>query len=531
MNHTDELESRIQSMLDGSISRVEFQQLEQELTHNPQARELYYKYASLHQSLEFRLSRSGIQPAIIGLADARATQQRSRMRKYVLLSTAALLIISLGIMQLFFTDVVEGSSTVALAASPGAQYTVTSDDGKSTDRSTTLKPNTNISLNQGSIELNFESGVRALITGPADLKLLDGGKLNLNSGTAWFNVPKEAIGFTVNTQELRVVDLGTEFGVISSEDTADEVHVFTGKVRIEGLNNANNKMILSEGEAIQRQSSGELVRIAPEAKHFETSLPDTLPHIHWSFENQDTMLTSNSIPSAENLDTQLHSNSNPSQSIHFTPGKFGNSLNLDGISSYVTTNWDGILGDRPRTVALWFKPNKAEQTTIYRNRVKTTILGWGTQQKGAHKYLNSKWTIHLLKNYNKPPTLVVSYGSHWYTCPNVDLSEDRWYHIVVISTGKIGRNGSPETEIYIDGESSSLKSHVDYPDFVDDDSYQLNTTANTPFEIGANLSYAYGRLIDDKPLLSAQIDELYIIEGEINESSVRHLMNTNQLKH
>ncbi len=82
------------------------------------------------------------------------------------------------------------------------------------------------------MELEFASGVRGIVRGPADLTLQREDLLDLANGTAWFEVPADAVGFKVNTPDLILTDLGTEFGIISESNFLDEVHVFDGKVEV-----------------------------------------------------------------------------------------------------------------------------------------------------------------------------------------------------------------------------------------------------------------------------------------------------------
>lgn len=89
------------------------------------------------------------------------------------------------------------------------------------------------------MELKFNSGVTSIITASADLTLLREDLVDLKKGTAWFKVPRDAIGFQVRTPSLVLTDLVTEFGVISKPNVPDQVHVFSGKVQV--LNRLGSK--------------------------------------------------------------------------------------------------------------------------------------------------------------------------------------------------------------------------------------------------------------------------------------------------
>ncbi len=87
-------------------------------------------------------------------------------------------------------------------------------------------------LLSGVVSLTFESGAEVVIEGPAEYQPISANEMRLVSGKAFARVPKTAIGFTVNTPESSVVDLGTEFGVVVDLVSGSEIHVFKGKVNL-----------------------------------------------------------------------------------------------------------------------------------------------------------------------------------------------------------------------------------------------------------------------------------------------------------
>jgi hypothetical protein len=85
-------------------------------------------------------------------------------------------------------------------------------------------------LTAGQLELAFDSGAHGILEGPADFEIRshNGGYLRLGKLTA--RVPRQAIGFAVETPTALVVDLGTEFGVEVDARGETEVQVFKGAV-------------------------------------------------------------------------------------------------------------------------------------------------------------------------------------------------------------------------------------------------------------------------------------------------------------
>lgn len=92
-----------------------------------------------------------------------------------------------------------------------------------------MHPGGRLCFAEGDIELVYESGVKLLLMGPAEFVLQDsGGKLV--RGGLMASVPATGHGFTVETPHGKVVDLGTEFGVMVDDFGVSEVSVFEGKV-------------------------------------------------------------------------------------------------------------------------------------------------------------------------------------------------------------------------------------------------------------------------------------------------------------
>lgn len=89
-----------------------------------------------------------------------------------------------------------------------------------------------LAFSSGVIEIEFYSGVRATIEGPASIRLDSPMKMVMGAGRLSAAVPEGAEGFTVVTDRMNVVDLGTEFGVLTGWGGDDEVHAFKGAVKM-----------------------------------------------------------------------------------------------------------------------------------------------------------------------------------------------------------------------------------------------------------------------------------------------------------
>jgi len=104
-------------------------------------------------------------------------------------------------------------------------------------RSSQLKPGDflppeALRLESGVVELSFGSGAKAAVEGPAVFKMTSPNRIELNEGKLSTEVPHQAIGFTVRTPNVTVVDLGTRFGIDTKGQSDSEVDVFEGKVHV-----------------------------------------------------------------------------------------------------------------------------------------------------------------------------------------------------------------------------------------------------------------------------------------------------------
>ena len=83
-------------------------------------------------------------------------------------------------------------------------------------------------------QLEFYGGATVVLEGPADFELLGTDRGFCRRGRLRVRAAAQAQEFSVETPTARVTDLGTEFGVRVDEGGGSEVHVFDGKVELQG---------------------------------------------------------------------------------------------------------------------------------------------------------------------------------------------------------------------------------------------------------------------------------------------------------
>ena len=87
-------------------------------------------------------------------------------------------------------------------------------------------------LKSGAVQIEFYSGARVILEGPAALEVISPGEARLNYGKLSARVPEPAHGFKVYTPEMTVTDLGTEFGLNFQKAHPVKLEVFEGKVEM-----------------------------------------------------------------------------------------------------------------------------------------------------------------------------------------------------------------------------------------------------------------------------------------------------------
>jgi hypothetical protein len=87
-----------------------------------------------------------------------------------------------------------------------------------------------IRLNQGIIKIQTDDQVALVLEAPAEFQFLSYSSIILNYGKLFASVSEQGLGFSVVTPNSKIVDLGTEFAVLSQIDGSTEVYTYKGTV-------------------------------------------------------------------------------------------------------------------------------------------------------------------------------------------------------------------------------------------------------------------------------------------------------------
>ena len=119
-----------------------------------------------------------------------------------------------------------------------------------------------LEIESGKVTLRFRSGATVVFHGSASMRLESPMLVRLDRGQATAEVPHWAKGFTIETADVEVIDLGTRFGVVARDDGATDVVIFEGQVDLKPTAGAHGvQKRLNQGEAARISGRGSIDRI------------------------------------------------------------------------------------------------------------------------------------------------------------------------------------------------------------------------------------------------------------------------------
>lgn len=439
-----QLEEDLVALLDGTLPPERVEALHRELRESPETRLRYYQHVGLHQSLTFRLGRSPAMPGHAG--DDRLRQQRRRSVQVSLAVAAAALVAAALLLRTLLVP--EPQPLARLESAPGSRFAV-EHAGEAPDETGALTEGSRVTLDQGTLELTLAAtGSRATLQAPASFVLEAPGSLRLERGSAFFHIKKPDVGFTVRTGELRVIDLGTEFGIHAFPDRAHEVHVIRGRVRVETLRGHPTSAELGAGEARLADPVGRLQAVDFDGEAFPDGLPDGLPELHFRFDRHrgPTLPVEGSLPKAPSIRARyLDAEGHPSRP-RLVPGKIGQAIALGGDGDHVETDWPGLAGDLPRSVSFWTRVEAGARFTHM-----PAVANWG-QPSGAI----GKWKVLIAQEAASGPAVArISLGLIAYD-GSTPLNDGKWHHVVAVFSSGSANAELPGFAIYVDGKPEAL---------------------------------------------------------------------------
>ena len=167
-----------------------------------------------------------------------------------------------------------------------------------------------LTLGQGQILIEFMSGAKVAVSGPAWLNIESQLQATVRYGQVATYVPERARGFVLNGPRTAIVDLGTEFNMNVNDDGVTDVSVTDGEVELSLLGDDGNTLVsqrLAESNTVRLNSPpGSMEPLAfdknqafpdlhklPEtnlhvSSEYVSHVASLSPEIYWRFEDSST---------------------------------------------------------------------------------------------------------------------------------------------------------------------------------------------------------------------------------------------------
>ncbi len=267
----EQLSQWISDMLDNKISDEDFQKMQNKLHSDPAYMRYYIEYVSICALMEKRSLEGSLRKAVKSDAgqhnsledtseiilklvaeeeeaesvirydidgtqrkpDKRETSLNSLKLQNILFKIAAIILICFGILQLDDIivnykpeDPLPKLARVSKHLNSDLRY-----KGVQQVTDNWLWPG-DYHLREGYMSLKYHSGAEVVLEAPAVFRLESFDTIYLSYGKLFANVPPLAKGFTINTDNAKVMDLGTEFGVDVSVQGDTDLYVYKGKTAL-----------------------------------------------------------------------------------------------------------------------------------------------------------------------------------------------------------------------------------------------------------------------------------------------------------
>lgn len=479
----------------------------------------YCRYVDLHACLEFEVAecapphalpsdpatgvRDGAaQPLSEGGRTSGGASRRSIVRRATF-GIAAALIVSLGVTMSLMVRHESQARRTSLNTAPVATLVDTHhavfDDASPPATGSQLRGGF-LHLKSGSVTIEFFSGARVFLTGPAEFGLNSENHGFLRSGKLLAYCPPSAHGFTVGAPGCAVVDLGTRFA-LRVADGVNEVQVITGRVRLETpahggaagqeqlLTRHHAARVLSGDSNIQPIAFDTTLPGAREPEPVVASLPD--PIHHWTFDETAGLFRDRCAGADLKIDPRVQVG---------LPGPVGHAANLHGAP--LTSVKPLISSGDSFTITAWVKPGDDTDN----RECQIFAAGFNGQRFIGLSLLDGKLGHHVAVLYTGEglkPTQRSAVLSADGACP-----AGQWVHIAAVSPGLT--DGGP-MKLYINGVLQPLR-----PVF---------NLAGRPTSPGwPATALAHVGHLDGQRTSNLGLDDLRLYRGELSATQINQIM-------
>ena len=117
-----------------------------------------------------------------------------------------------------------------------------------------IKAGQSIHIKKGMLKLDLAKRGTLIIEGPAQLELTQVDRAILHQGRIVMRATELGKGYTIETIQGKIIDIGTEFGVTAGRNGEVETHVIEG--RIEAIPNNQEPIVLADNQALRMNTQG-----------------------------------------------------------------------------------------------------------------------------------------------------------------------------------------------------------------------------------------------------------------------------------
>ncbi|QDU76785.1 FecR protein [Bremerella volcania] len=274
-----EIESLLYDWEAGTISDADLAHLQTLLKEDPEARQFYVQWQMLTTTLD--LQPHAARPSLTDDLLTRSRPQHAQSISFgwasiAAFALAACVLLSAGLIWSFLS-VGSGSTPIASRGGGEPQENTSQGiailtrlvepawpEGQPARQVGEALTSGRFQLEDGVAQIEFFCGATVVLEGPADIELESSSHALVRQGKIRAIVPPAARGFSLDTDKMRVVDLGTEFGMAVSLDSV-EVQVFDGEVELHPQ--AKTARRITTGQGVSVGKAGDLIDSAtrPEA--------------------------------------------------------------------------------------------------------------------------------------------------------------------------------------------------------------------------------------------------------------------------
>lgn len=316
----NDFETLLERQLAGTATEADRTALDTILRTDEALRREYAAQMRLHALLVWRSGKMDSMPCSQRAEENRmvefAMPHSARSRRW--LALAAALAVLCGVAALWQWKAAPAASDVAVVIerAEDARWS----DGAAVKAGEKI-PRGNLDLANGTMSFRTAAGAQVNVTAPARLHVVNPMLIRVLAGRVTADVPERAHGFTIETTQARIVDLGTRFGVEAAADGHTDVVVFEGKVDVTPEGEPDPKRLV-QGEGVRLEKGQPAARV--ENIHTGAKPGD------WSAKNGDGLIR------------RVHDSIGVGESAKFyeiLPGAL-----KDGTRAYVdrTHEWRGI---------------------------------------------------------------------------------------------------------------------------------------------------------------------------------------------